>query len=122
MFFLFSLLLPILATVVWFRGYPERAARGDAPRELSTPAALTRGAVAGAASLIFLSLLGVVVLLSRGRGATPADLGGYAIVFWVVQFTLAALIGGAVGAVTAFAMLPSVRARLARTTPVRSFD
>lgn len=122
MFFLIALLLPVLATVVFFHRYPERAARGDAPRELTTGSALLRGAVAGASALLFMSVLGVVVLLYRGRGATPTDLGGYAVVFWVVQFASAALIGGTVGALTALVMLSSVRERLARTVPVRSFD
>ncbi len=113
MFFLIALLLPLTATVLLFRAYPERAARGDAPMELTTGAALLRGAVSGASALIFLSVLGVVVLLYRGRELTP--MGAQVLVFWALQLVAASVIGGAVGAMTAFAMLSSVRERLARS-------
>lgn len=120
MFFLIALLLPAVATVLLFRAYPARAARGEAPMQLTVGAALLRGAIAGASALLFLSILGVVIVLYRGRQLTPP--GTQMLVFWVVQFIAAAVIGGAVGAVTALTMLASVRERLARTTPVRSFD
>jgi hypothetical protein len=114
--FLVSLLLPVIATVILFNGYPERAARGLAPAHLTTPAALAMGARAGAAALIFLGLVGVVVLLARGRDTTPA-VGVSAIAFWTVQFLIAAAIGAAVGALSAFMLLPWVRGRLGHAPP-----
>jgi hypothetical protein len=115
--FLVSLLLPVLATVFFFYGYPDRAARGLVPGELTTTAALTKGALTGAAALIFLGLLGVVILAVRGKTVTPAGLDVPAAAFWAIQFALAAAIGAAVGAATAFALLPGLRDRLARATP-----
>lgn len=119
MSFLVSLLLPIIATAILLNGYPERAARGLAPAHLTTAAALAMGARAGAAALIFLGLVGVVILLARGRGATPA-VGVPAITFWAVQFALAAAIGAAVGALSAFMLLPWVRGRLGHAPPSRT--
>lgn len=116
MSFLVSLLLPVIATAILFYGYPERAARGLAPPQLTTAAALAMGARSGAAALVFLGLLGVVVLLYRGRDATPA-VGVSAVTFWAVQFLIAAAIGAAVGALSALALLPWVRGRLAPSVP-----
>jgi hypothetical protein len=109
--FLLSLLLPIIATVILFNGYPDRAARGLAPANLTTAAAVAMGARTGAAALVFLGVLGVIVLLYRGRDATP-DVGVSAVTFWTVQFLLAAVIGATVGALSALALLPWVRGRL----------
>jgi hypothetical protein len=116
MSFLVSLLLPVLATVFFFHGYPGRAARGLVPVELTTAAALAKGALAGAAALVFLGLLGVVILAVRGKAVTPPGLDVPAAAFWAIQFVLAAAIGAAVGAATAAALLPSLRERLARAT------
>jgi hypothetical protein len=118
--FLASLLLPILATVVLLHAYPERAARGLVPPQLTTTSALTRGALAGVAALLFLSALGVIILAVRGKMVTPAGIEASAATFWVTQFLLAAAIGAIVGALTALAMLPWVRARLARVAPRQS--
>lgn len=116
MSFLVSLLLPVIATAILLYGYPERAARGLAPPRLTTAAAVGMGARAGAAALVFLGLLGVMVLVYRGRHATP-DVGVSAVTFWGVQFLIAATVGAAVGALSALALLPCVRARLAASTP-----
>jgi len=115
--FLFSLLLPVLATAVFFHAYPDRAARSLAPAELTTAAALARGALTGASALVFLAILGVVILAVRGRMVTPAGIDTSPFVFWTIQFALAAAIGAAVGAATALALLPWVRARPAQATP-----
>ena len=115
MSFLVSLLLPVLATLFFFYGYPDRAARGLVPAELTTAAALARGALTGAAALVFLGILGVVTLAVRGKAVTPADVPAAA--FWAVQLALAAAIGAAVGAATAFALLPWLRERLAHVAP-----
>jgi hypothetical protein len=113
--FLVSLLLPVIATVILFNGYPERAARGLAPARLTTAAAVGMGARTGAAALVFLGVLGVLVLLYRGRDATP-DVGVSALTFWAVQFLIAATIGATVGALSALALLPWVRGRLGQST------
>jgi hypothetical protein len=113
--FLVSLLLPVLATVFFFQGYPDRAARGLVPPELTTAAALARGALAGAAALIFLGVLGVVILAVRGRMVTPTGLDVPATAFWAIQFALAAAIGAAIGVATTLALLPWLRERLARS-------
>jgi hypothetical protein len=118
--FLASLLLPVLATAFLVHAYPERAARGLVPPQLTTASALIRGALAGAAALLFLSLLGVVVLAVRGKMVTPVGIEVSAAMFWVTQFLIAAAIGAAVGALTALAMLPWVRGRLARSAPRQS--
>lgn len=120
MSFLVSLLLPVLATVLYFRGYVERASQGRAPTGVSTRTALVAGALSGASALIFLGLLGVVILVYRGRTLTPAGMDSSAAVFWLIQFVLTAAIGAAVGALTAAAMLPWLRARLARLAPAAS--
>lgn len=120
MSFLVSLLLPVIATAILFHRYPERAARGLAPAQLTTAAALGMGARAGAAALLFLGLLGVVVLLYRGRHATP-DVGVSAATFWAVQFLIAAAMGAVVGALSALALLPWVRGRLA-PSPATSIE
>ena len=114
MSFLLSLLLPVIATAILFNGYPERAARGLAPANLTTAAAVVMGARTGAAALVFLGVLGVVVLIARGRGATP-DVGVTPLAFWATQFLIAAVIGATVGALSALALLPWVRGRLGRT-------
>ena len=113
MSFLLSLLLPVLAALVYFRGYPDRAARGLVPAELTTGAALAKGALAGISALVFLGVLGVVILAVRGRMVTPAGVDAPPVVFWASQFALAAAIGAVVGAVTTLALLPWVRGRLA---------
>jgi hypothetical protein len=118
--FLVSLLLPVLAAALYFRGYLERAAQGRAPVEISAGRALGAAAISGAAALVFLSLLGVMILFYRGRTITPPDLGDSAAIFWVTQFVIAAAIGGALGAVTGLAMLPWLRARLARLAATAS--
>lgn len=118
--FLISLVLPVLAVALYFRGYVDRAAQGQAAVTITTPKALASAAVSGAAALVFLSLLGVVILFYRGRTITPPDLGDSAVIFWVTQFVLAAAIGGAVGALAGLAMLPWLRARLARLAPAAS--
>jgi hypothetical protein len=120
--FLVSLLLPVLATAVYFHAYPDRAARGLVPAELSTPAALAKGALTGASALIFLGILGVVILAVRGRMVTPTGIEASPLAFWAIQFALAAAIGAVVGAVTALALLPWLRGRLPRAAsrpPVR---
>jgi hypothetical protein len=106
--------------VVLLHAYPERAARGLVPPQLTTASALTRGALAGVAALLFLSVLGVVILAVRGKMVTPAGIEVSAGVFWATQFLLAAAIGAAIGALTALAMLPWVRTRLARSAPRQS--
>lgn len=115
MSFLIALLLPVIATTLLFRAYPGRAARRLVPRELTTPAAVRSGALAGAAALVFLGLVGVAVLVSRGKPLTPGDTP--ALAFWLVQFGLAAAIGAAVGVLTALSLLPWVRERLERVPP-----
>lgn len=120
MSFLVSLLLPVLAAALYFRGYVDRAAQGRAAVAITTRKALAAAALSGAAALVFLGLLGVAILFYRGRTITPPDLGDSAALFWVTQFVLAAAIGGAVGAGTGLAMLPWLRARLARLAPVAS--
>ncbi|MFL5606527.1 MAG: hypothetical protein ACJ8AD_08790 [Gemmatimonadaceae bacterium] len=115
MSFLVSLLLPVLATAVYFHAYPDRAARGLVPAELTTAAALAKGALAGASALIFLAILGVVILAVRGRVVTPPGLDASPVAFWTIQFALAAAIGAAVGVVTTLVLLSSVRSRLARS-------
>lgn len=118
--FLISLLLPVLAAALYFRGYIDRAAQGRAPVEISTGRTLLAGALSGASALIFLSVLGVVILAYRGRTLTPAGMGSSAIAFWITQFVIAAAIGAAVGALTGAAMRPWLRARLARLAPAAS--
>jgi hypothetical protein len=114
--FLIALFLPVIATVILFQGYPGRAARGLAPARLGTGRALAMGASTGAAALVFLGILGVVVLAYRGREATP-QVGVPAVVFWGTQFLIAAAIGAVVGALSALALLPWVRGRLTRAAP-----
>ena len=120
MSFLISLVLPVLAVALYFRGYVDRAAQGHAPVTITTPKALVSAALSGAAALVFLSLLGVLILFYRGRAITPPDLGDSAAIFWVTQFVLAAALGAVVGALTGLTMLPWLRARLARLAPVAS--
>ena len=115
MSFLVSLLLPVIATVILFNGYPERAARGLAPAELTTGAAVAMGARTGAAALVFLGVLGVIVLIVRGRASTPA-VGVSPLTFWATQFAIAAVIGATVGALSALALLPWVRGRLGQSS------
>lgn len=117
MSFLVSLLLPVLAIVLYYRGYPDRAARGLAPARLTTGAAIRAGAATGAMALIFLALLGVVILAVRGRTVTPPGVDVSPVAFWVTQFALAAGIGAVVGAVAAIGLLPWVRGRLAHVAP-----
>jgi hypothetical protein len=118
--FLVSLLLPVLATAILLRAYAERAARGLVPPRLTAASALRRGGLAGAAALLFLSLLGVIVLAVRGKMVTPVGIEVSAAAFWATQFLIAAAIGAAVGAMTALAMLPWVRGRLDELMPGRS--
>ena len=122
MSFLVALLLPVLATVLYFRGYPARAAAGQAPAELTTAAAVRSGALAGAAALVFLGVLGVVILIYRGRVLTPPDVETPPVVFWAIQFLLAAVIGAAVGTLSTLALLPWVRERLAQAVPRGSVE
>ena len=117
MSFLVSLLLPVMATVVYFNGYPERVRRGLAPADLTTASAVSRGAFAGAGALVFLGVLGVVVLVYRQRTLVPPGIEISAAAFWAVQFLIAAAIGAAVGAGTAFALLPWVRRRSSDAAP-----
>jgi hypothetical protein len=117
--FLISLLLPILATVILFQGYPERAARGQVPPQLTAAWALTRGALAGAAALVFLGILGVLILAYRRSAVTPTELGISPLAFWSIQFLLTAAIGAGVGALSALVLLPWARRRLARHAPTR---
>lgn len=119
MSFLASLLLPVLATVLLFRGYPDRAARGLVPPQLTIALALARGALTGASALLFLSLLGVVILTVRGKTVTPVGIEVSAATFWATQFLIATALGAVIGAMTALAMLPWVRGRLARSAPSR---
>jgi hypothetical protein len=112
--FLVSLLLPVIAAALYLRGHVERATLGTVPARITTTAALTGGALSGAAALVFLGVLGVIVLAYRGRPVTPPDVEVPAIVFWGTQFLIAAAIGAAVGAVATFALLPWARGRLAR--------
>ena len=114
MSFLLALLLPVIATVILFNGYPERAARGLAPAHLTTSAAVGMGARTGAAALVFLGVLGLIVLLYRRRDVTP-DVGVSVLTFWVVQFVISAAIGAAIGALSALALLPWVRGRLGQS-------
>ena len=114
MSFLVALLLPVLATVIYFRGYPARALTGEVPVQLTTAAAVRSGILAGAAALVFLGVLGVVILIYRGRTLTPPEIETSPIVFWATQLLIAGVIGGAVGALTTLALLPWVRGRLAR--------
>lgn len=117
MSFLIALLLPVIAVLTYYRGYPDRAARGLAPARLSTASAIRAGAATGAMALVFLALLGVVILAVRGRLVTPQSVDASPVTFWVIQFALAAVIGGAVGAVSAVGLLPWVRGRLADAVP-----
>ena len=117
MSFLVSLLLPVLAIVLYYRGYPDRAARGLAPVRLTTGAAIRSGAATGAMALVFLAVLGVVILAVRGRMVTPPGVDVSPVAFWVTQFALAAGIGAVVGAVAAVGLLPWVRGRLAHLAP-----
>jgi hypothetical protein len=117
MSFLVSLLLPVIATALYLRGYVQRATLGTAPARISTTTALASGALSGAAALVFLGLLGVIVLVYRGRILTPPGIDVPAAAFWITQFLIAAGIGAAVGALSAAALLPWVRGRLARLTP-----
>ena len=117
MSFLVSLLLPVIAILLYYRGYPDRAARGLAPARLTTGAAIRAGAATGAMALVFLALLGVVILAVRGRTVTPPGVDATPVAFWVIQFALAAGIGAAVGAATAVGLLPWVRGRLADAVP-----
>ena len=120
MSFLVSLLLPVLAVALYFRGYVERAAQGRAAVAITTAKALADAALSGAAALLFLGLVGVVILVYRGRPLTPDGIGASAAAFWITQFVLAAAIGAAVGALAGAAMLPWLRARLARLAPATS--
>ena len=120
MSFLISLLLPVLAAALYFRGYVERATQGRAAVAITTANALAAAALSGAAALLFLSLLGVGILAYRGRTLTPAGMQDSATAFWVTQFVIAAAIGAVVGALTGLAMLPWLRARLARLAPAAS--
>lgn len=115
MSFLISLLLPVIAVLLYYRAYPDRAARGLAPARLSTASAIRSGATTGAMALVFLALLGVVILAVRGKIVTPPGVDVSPVVFWLIQFALAALIGAAVGAAAAVGLLPWVRGRLATT-------
>lgn len=117
MSFLISLLLPVIAILLYYRGYPDRAARGLAPARLTTGAAIRAGAAIGASSLVFLALLGVVILAVRGKTVTPQGVDVSPVAFWVIQFALAAGIGAIVGAVSAAGLLPVVRGRLAQIAP-----
>lgn len=117
MSFLLSLLLPVLATAVYFHAYPDRADRGLVPARLTAAAALAKGALTGASALIFLGILGVVILAARGRMLTPTGIDASPVVFWTIQFALAAAIGAGVGAATALALLPWLRGRLAHARP-----
>ena len=117
MSFLVSLLLPVIATVVLFNAYPERVRRGLAPAHLTAASALSMGALAGAGALVFLGVLGVVILAYRGRPLIPAGIDISGVAFWAIQFLIAAAIGAAVGALSAFALLPWVRRRLAGAAP-----
>jgi hypothetical protein len=117
--FLVSLLLPVIATALYLRGYIQRATLGTAPARISTTIALVSGALSGAAALLFLGMLGVIVLAYRGRTLTPPGIDVPAATFWVVQFLIAAAIGAAVGALSALALLPWVRSRLAHLSPAR---
>ena len=120
MSFLVSLLLPVLATALYLRGYVQRATLGAVPARIPTTTALISGAVTGAAALVFLGLLGVIVLAYRGRTLTPPGIDVPAAAFWGVQFLIAAAIGAVVGAVAALALLPWVRGRLAHISPART--
>jgi hypothetical protein len=115
--FLVSLLLPIIATVIYFRGYPARAALGHVPVRLTAVAAVAKGALTGAAALVFLGVLGVIILAYRRGVLTPPEVEIPAVIFWGIQFLLAAIIGAAVGALSALALLPWVRERLALLMP-----
>lgn len=117
MSFLVSLLLPVVATVLYLREYVRRAALGAGPSRISATTALASGALTGAAALVFLGLLGVIVLAYRGRTLTPPDIDVPAAAFWATQFLVAAVIGATVGALSAAALLPWVRSRLADLTP-----
>lgn len=117
MFFVVSLLLPVIAAALYLRGCVEQAALGTLPARIGTTPALAGGALSGAAALVFLGVLGVMVLAYRGRALTPAGIDTPAAVFWIVQFLVAAAIGAAVGAVATLVLLPWARARLARITP-----
>jgi hypothetical protein len=117
MSFLVSLLLPVIATALYLRGYLERATLGTVPARISTASALLGGALSGASALVFLGVLGVIILAYRGRTLTPAAIDAPAAVFWAVQFLIAAAIGAAVGALAALALLPWARGRLARLAP-----
>ncbi|NUO38952.1 MAG: hypothetical protein HOQ17_15735 [Gemmatimonadaceae bacterium] len=117
MSFLVSLLLPVIATVLYLRAYVQRAGIGMAPARISATRALGSGALTGAAALVFLGVLGVIVLAYRGRTLTPPGIDVSAAAFWATQFLVAAAIGAAVGALSAAALLPWVRSRLARLTP-----
>jgi hypothetical protein len=108
----------VLATLVFFHGYPDRAARGLVPAALTTGAALVKGALTGASAVVFLGILGVVILAVRGRMVTPTAIDASPMAFWAIQFALAAAIGAVVGAVTALALLPWVRGRLTHSTSV----
>ena len=114
MSFLVSLLLPAIATALYLRGHVQRAALGLGPAVISTRTALISGALTGAAALVFLGLLGVVILVTRGRTLTPTAIDAPAAAFWAAKFLIAAAIGAAVGALAALALLPWVRGRLSR--------
>lgn len=117
MSFFVSLLLPVIAVTLYFRSYPDRAARGLAPAQLTTASAIRSGAFAGATALLFLAIAGVVTLAVRGKLTTPTDVRVPWLVFWAVQFGIAAIIGAVVGAVSAIGLLPWVRGRLADAVP-----
>jgi hypothetical protein len=120
--FLVSLLLPVIATAIYFRGYPARAVSGQVPARLTTAAAVLSGALTGAAALVFLGVLGVIVLVYRDRVLTPNHIEIPPIMFWAIQFLLAAGIGAAVGALSALALLPWVRERLTHAMPPGSAE
>jgi hypothetical protein len=117
MSFLVSLLLPVIATALYLRGYVQRATLGTVPARIPTTTALVSGALSGAAALVFLGLLGVIVLAYRGRTLTPPGIDVPAATFWAVQFLIAAAMGAAVGALSSLALLPWVRGRLAHVSP-----
>ena len=117
MSFLVSLLLPVIATVILFHGYPERVARGLAPSHLTTASALAMGALSGAGALVFLGALGLVILAYRERALVPAEIEIPSAAFWAIQFLIAAAIGAAIGGLSALALLPWVRRRLADAAP-----
>jgi hypothetical protein len=76
---------------------------------------VAKGALTGASALVFLGVLGVLTLAYRGKTVTPIEVP--AVAFWTSQFLIAALLGAVLGALSALALLPWVRRRLAQSTP-----